>query len=152
MSKLKYDEVLKQLRAIMKRWDTSAIETVASRQAADEYFELVFADMNLHEFHFIVSHLGHEATDEEVAKLVVAAASHEDLSEVLPISADAKIAYKFRHQRTQQHLTQQQVAEITGNFTQSQIAKAEAVDLPLTLTRWSELFRAIGQKVTIQIG
>ena len=49
-------------------------------------------------------------------------------------------------------MTQQQVADITGNYTQSQIVKAEAVDLPLTLTRWSELFRAIGKQVTVQIG
>lgn len=49
-------------------------------------------------------------------------------------------------------MTQQQVADITGNYTQSQIVKAEAVDLPLTLTWWSELFRAIGKQVTVQIG
>ena len=152
MSKLKYDNILKQLKAIIHVIDTKPRDTPEFMHASDAYDDLMFRDMTLREFYFIAKNLDHEITDEEVAKLIVAASERKDLSEVLPINVDAKLAFKFKNLRQRQKMTQEQVAEITGNYTQSQIAKAEAVDLPLTATRWSELFRAIGQTVTIQIG
>lgn len=152
MSDRQYDEVLKRLRSVVHVIDTKPRDTADFMHASDEFDELLFRDMTIREFHFITRNLGHKITDEEVTKLIVAASEHKDLSEVLPINVDAKLAFKFKNLRQRQKMTQEQVAEITGNYTQSQIAKAEAVDLPLTLTRWSELFRAIGQKVTIQIG
>lgn len=147
-----YEETVCQIKEMETILRTNSRDTTAFMQASRAYNALLFHDMTLREFHFIAKNLGRDITAEDEAKLVVAAALHEDLSEVLPIDVDAQLAFKFKNLRQQQKMTQQQVANITGNYTQSQIAKAEAVDLPLTLTRWSELFRAIGKQVTVQIG
>ena len=119
-------------------------------KAANDYNDLV-SPVSIRRLADLVTALGRPVTNPELAKLVVAAVNGDDLAAVLPLSEDAKTAFRFKQQRQAMHLTQQEVASKTNNYTQSQIAKAESGQLTLTPSRWHELFKVLGKNATMVI-
>lgn len=142
---LEIQTVLEKLDAYSQVMATAQQDSTEFSKAANATTDLLHPTINIRDLAFISTQVGRPLTNAELAKLIVAARHDEDLSEVLDIGEDARIAYKFKHARLAENLTQQEVAARSKNYTQSQIAKAELGQLSLSPSRWQSLFKTLGK-------
>ncbi|MTV82692.1 helix-turn-helix domain-containing protein [Secundilactobacillus folii] len=144
-------EALMKLREFEKELNNTPMGTNKFHQISAANDAFMFAHIFPRDFFFIALHLGHQITDEETAELIAASYNGTDITEVLNLSPDDKTLLKFKIARRKSGLTQQQVANKTANFSQSQIAKVESGKLRITMTRWAELFNVLGEAPLIQL-
>ncbi|GAA3613355.1 helix-turn-helix domain-containing protein [Secundilactobacillus similis] len=145
-------QVLKTMRHYQERLNQIPRGQERFNEVAEAYNQFMFAHLPERDFNFIMSHLDHNITNPEAAALVAASYNKEDISEVISLDPEVKLALKFRIARNQKHLTQAEVARRSGSFTQGQVAKAEAVKTSLSIPQWDTLFKAIGSASTLALG
>lgn len=144
MPKLQYDDIYKKITMLNATRSKSEHLTQAR---AKQLSNLIFRYVSVQEFNLITQDLNREMTNQELAKLIVASANGNDISEVAPVSPDLNIALKFRYVRRQKGFSQKQVADTVGIMTEHQIEEAESKQIVPTFGEWSQLFRAIGRSI-----
>lgn len=138
-------QLLEQLDQYTHIIKTAPRDSTEFFNATKAYNQLLHPTIDIRDLVFLGKNLDHPMTNAELAKLIVAARNDKDLSDVLAINEDARVAYKFKHLRQAKHMTQQEVATKSKNYTQSQIAKAELGQLSLSPSRWQALFKTLGK-------
>ncbi|GAA3613204.1 helix-turn-helix domain-containing protein [Secundilactobacillus similis] len=137
-------QALEQLNRYTHIIETAPRDSTEFFDATKAYNQLLHPTINIRDLVFLGKNLDHSMTNTELAKLIIAARNDQDLSDVLDINEDARVAYKFKHLRQAKHMTQQEVAAKSKNYTQSQIAQAELGQLSLSPSRWQALFETLG--------
>lgn len=149
---MKASEALDQMKQFSQQLKETPRGSVRFTEISDAYDQFMFTALPERDFDFIMTHLDHDITDEEIAALIAGAYNQEDITTVVKLDPEIATALKFRVARRERKLTQQQVAERVGNLTQGQVAKAELALTSLTIDHWNALFKAIGAHSTIGLG
>ncbi|ATO56608.1 helix-turn-helix transcriptional regulator [Loigolactobacillus coryniformis] len=131
--------------------ETYASDDQRSMVAGDAQSALIYDHIPIRVYHLMLTQLDHTITYQETAALIVASYTGKDISEVLDLSPEVKLALKFQIARRQAKMTQKEVAAKVGNINQSQIARAERVNTMLSLSQWASLFAAIKTPVTLRL-
>ncbi|MFD1319226.1 helix-turn-helix domain-containing protein [Loigolactobacillus zhaoyuanensis] len=144
-----YHAVLEQRKLISNTINHYPADSIEYAEATMADSKMLDTTVPIRILALIGGGLDHQITEAELAHLIVASAKHEDISEVLSISPEIKMAIKFQQARRIAHMTQADVAAKT-NISQSQIAKAELGQTALTLTHWVDLFKAVNGQATLK--
>lgn len=145
-------EALSKIRKFEKQIDMTPMGTQEFHEVSDKNEAFMYAHMFPRDYFFIAQHLDHQITNAEIASVVAASYNGEDISNVLDLSPEDKTLLKFQMARRKSGLTQQQVADKLGDFSQSQVAKAESGTTTISMNRWAELFRAVGATAVVKLG
>ncbi|MDR3189723.1 MAG: helix-turn-helix domain-containing protein [Lactobacillaceae bacterium] len=146
---MKYEEVknrLEQLELITQQNNPSSDEF---QNASAEIFAILLKDMNIREFEFMGRHMGRRMTIDDEARLVVAAAEGRPLTDAIPLSVNADVAYKIKRSRLNHGLSQQELGNLVG-MTQAQIAKIENDQTNINLEMLNKIIDVLGGKMEIQ--
>lgn len=144
-------EVEQQLNIFKQVYATSATDSADFIQATQQDNELTYSNVPFRLFLLIAYNLDHEITVHDTAKLIVAGARHEDLSTVLPLDPETKVAIRFQEARVKSGLTEKEIAAKSVELDEYKLIKAEYARIPLSISTWAELFKIIGTKITIDL-
>ncbi|ORI78170.1 helix-turn-helix domain-containing protein [Leuconostoc mesenteroides] len=143
-----YKKTLAKLNELKQVMENNADSTVAYHKAGQEYDTILFENMSFREYTFLVKNMTHEITTEDDAKLVVASAENQNLSEVVELTDTAQLAYVIKWYRQKNNMTQIDVAIKTG-LSQSQIAKVENAKMDIPYSGASKLLKAVGKSIRL---
>lgn len=117
-------------------------------QASDAF---MYRHLKLRDMLFIAEALHFELTPEHTAELIALSYNHADITKVLPLSPEAKLALALRQARQKQQLTQTEIAQ-KADLAPSDVAKAEQASVNLSLSTWNTLFKAVHTIPNFQFG
>ncbi|MDR3240856.1 MAG: helix-turn-helix domain-containing protein [Lactobacillaceae bacterium] len=146
---MEYEQIKERLLQIEKIINENSPDTQIVWDASKEFDEIVFANITIREFAFIIEHVEPELNNDKVAQMVVAAAEGRPLTDVIQLSAGAEAAYKISHLRKAQKISQVELAKEIG-VTQGTVAKIENVQIPLTVDVLQRIMTVLGEAFTIK--
>lgn len=139
---------LQQYHQLLNQTPRGSSEFTKISQASDAF---MYRHLKLRDMLFIAKALDFELDPEHTAELIALSYNHADITEVLPLSPEAKLALALRQARQKQHLTQAEVAQKAG-LAPSDVAKAEQANSDLSVSTWNRLFKAVHTIPNFQFG
>lgn len=144
-----YKTVLAQLNEYRAIMDSHAIDTDAYQEANKAYTDLLFGNgLGMRGFAFLKENATRDLTVEDEARIIVGQANGNDLSEVIPLTAEAQLAYAIKRHRQAKNMTQIDLAKAVG-MTQGQIARIENAQADTPFSKAKRLLEVVGGRLEI---